>query len=140
MAAKKKVPFTARPKANKDALAASTLPVSTLPVSDLSASTPSVSELSVSSAVAAAPVAEITPVAAMPVVAAPVSVAPVSLPGLEVDERPMIHMPVLPTEQVVQATPVPHELVARRAHEIHLSRGGTAFDNWLQAEQELGAR
>jgi hypothetical protein len=30
------------------------------------------------------------------------------------------------------------EAIAQRAHELHRARGGSAFDNWIQAERELG--
>lgn len=62
--------------------------------------------------------------------------APTSPVGLEVDERPTIHMPAPPA----LPAPVPHDVIARRANEIHHARGGSAFDNWIQAEQELAAR
>jgi hypothetical protein len=33
-----------------------------------------------------------------------------------------------------------HDAIAARAHQIHLERGGTAFENWIEAERELGGR
>lgn len=49
------------------------------------------------------------------------------------DARPVIHMPAPPRA-------VTHEMIAGRANEIHRTRGGTAFDNWIQAEHELSAQ
>lgn len=61
-------------------------------------------------------------VVASPIVAAPVATAPVAA------------APVA----IAPAKPVPSDdAIARRAHEIHLERGGNAFDNWLEAEREL---
>lgn len=121
MAEKKKSPSTARPRGNKPAPAAS--PAVAAPVAPAVPAAPSASAS--------------TPVAAAPVAAPAAPAAPTALAGLEVDERPTIQMPAPP-----QSAPqhVPHDAIAQRAHEIHRARGGTAFDNWLQAERELGAR
>ncbi len=66
------------------------------------------------SQIVAAPVAA-APVAVAPVAVAPVAVAPVA--GAAVDEA----------------------LVRARAHAIFQQHGGSAFDNWLAAEREIGA-
>jgi hypothetical protein len=44
------------------------------------------------------------------------------------------------TPVVVQAAPVvvSRDEVARRAYEIWKKHGGSAFDNWIAAERELG--
>ncbi len=33
-----------------------------------------------------------------------------------------------------------HEEVARRAYEIWLARGGSAFENWVEAERQLNGQ
>jgi hypothetical protein len=124
MAEKKKSPSTARPRTIKPEPAASS-GVAT-PVVSHAVAAPVVTPPTV--VAPSAPV--VAPVA--PVVAA-TPAALVSLAGLEVDERPTIHMPAPPA-------PVPHDAIARRAQEIHNTRGGTAFDNWIEAERELAAR
>jgi hypothetical protein len=55
----------------------------------------------------------------------------------------------IPASTVSRNTPVPrptpkreitHELVAKRAYEIHISgKGGSQLDNWFRAERELKA-
>ncbi len=60
-------------------------------------------------------VEEVSQIVAAPVAAAPVAVAPVA--GAAVDEA----------------------LVRARAHAIFQQHGGSAFDNWLAAEREIGA-
>lgn len=40
---------------------------------------------------------------------------------------------------VVARTNPSHDEIQRRAFEIHQARGGSAFENWLQAERELRA-
>jgi hypothetical protein len=55
----------------------------------------------------------------------------------------------IPAATVSRNTPVPrpaikreitHELVAKRAYEIHISgKGGSQLDNWFRAERELKA-
>lgn len=46
----------------------------------------------------------------------------------------------------VGAVPTParaapsHAAIAARAHQIHLEMGGSAIENWLQAERELARR
>lgn len=35
------------------------------------------------------------------------------------------------------AAPPAHDAIARRAYEIFCERGGTAFDNWIEAERQL---
>jgi hypothetical protein len=54
-----------------------------------------------------------------------------------------------PASTVSRNTPVPrptakreitHEMVAKRAYEIHISgKGGSQLDNWFRAERELKA-
>jgi len=73
--------------------------------------------------------AETTPAALAPETAP----AEVALAGLEVDARPVIRMPAPPPV-------VTHEMIAGRANELYRTRGGTAFDNWIQAERELSGQ
>jgi hypothetical protein len=41
-------------------------------------------------------------------------------------------------EPVAVVRPAPsHDQIARRAYELYVARGGTAFDNWLEAERLL---
>jgi hypothetical protein len=108
MAEKKKRPSAARPRAIK-------------PTDDTV----------VAAAEMSAPVAAATP--APEAVAAPAEAVGPALAGLEVDARPVIHMPAPPRA-------VTHEMIAGRANEIHRTRGGTAFDNWIQAERELSVQ
>ncbi len=49
----------------------------------------------------------------------------------EVEARPEV---VLPADHQPRAS---HEEVARRAYEIWLARGGSAFENWVEAERQL---
>lgn len=135
MAAKKKS-TSAAPRSGK---ASTTAPAASVPTAEVSAA--SVPAVTVPAAVEAPVKAAVVPVATASM--APMATAPVEavaesasgLPGLEVDVRPTIQMPAPPAR-----AEVPHEHIARRAHEIHLARGGTAFDNWLQAERELAGR
>lgn len=55
--------------------------------------------------------------------------APVAAPVAEA--RPEV---VLPADHQPRAS---HEEVARRAYEIWLARGGSAFENWVEAERQL---
>ena len=69
-------------------------------------------------------------VAAAPVEPAVVISAPAEVPPV-VEAAP----PEAPA-----ARPAPsHDAIAARASQIWSERGGSAFDNWLQAERELGA-
>jgi DNA-binding IclR family transcriptional regulator len=72
---------------------------------------------------------------ASPAVAAVAEEAPaeVALAGLEVDARPVIRMPAPPPV-------VTHTMIAGRANELYRTRGGSAFDNWIQAERELSGQ
>jgi hypothetical protein len=72
------------------------------------------------SAAPAEVVAEFAPVEVAPVEAAP------SLPAV-VEPAP-----------IARAQPT-HAAVSLRAAQIYSERGGSAFDNWIQAERELGA-
>lgn len=67
-------------------------------------------------AVAAAAVPAAAPVEAAPVEATPVAAAPPA-------------PPLAPT----------HQDITRRAHELWLARGGSAFANWIEAETQLAA-
>ncbi|MES2640373.1 MAG: hypothetical protein V4850_12850 [Myxococcota bacterium] len=125
MAEKKKSPSTARPRTITPAPAASSGVAA--PVVSHAVASPAVTPPAVAPPVAPAVVAPVAPAVVAP------AAALVTLAGLEVDERPMIHMPAPPAT-------VPHDAIARRAQEIHNTRGGTAFDNWIEAERELGAR
>ena len=75
-------------------------------------------------------------------VAAPVAPAEVAAPVAAA--APAKAAPAAPLE-AAPAAPAPvtaapsHADIARRAQDIHRARGGTAFDNWLQAERELRA-
>ncbi|MDP2312354.1 MAG: hypothetical protein Q8P41_05575 [Pseudomonadota bacterium] len=134
MAEKKKSPSTARPRGAKPTTVASATPVApAVPVAEVTvaAAAPVVVSAPV---VATAPVAVAPAVVSAPAVAIePVAVEPVEmLVGIEVDARPTIHMP--PPPRVVT-----HDMIAHRANEIHRTRGGSAFDNWIEAERELGA-
>jgi hypothetical protein len=68
-----------------------------------------------------------------------------SLAGKGFSNKPM------PASTVSRGTPVPrpspvkrevtHEMIAKRAFEIHLSgKGGSSVENWLRAERELKAQ
>lgn len=46
---------------------------------------------------------------------------------------------VLPAEAQPRAH-ASHEEVARRAYEIWLARGGSAFENWVEAERQLNGQ
>jgi hypothetical protein len=80
-------------------------------------------------------------------VAAPVAPAEVAAPVAAA--APAKAAPTAPVEAApaapVEAAPAPvtaapsHADIARRAQDIYRARGGTAFDNWLQAERELRA-
>ncbi len=143
MAAKKKSPSTA---ARSGKASAATPEVAPPAVEVTTTSVPPVTNAPVAKAaptVSAPPAAPAKAAVSSALVVTPVaSIAPVqgesaaSLPGLEADVRPMIQMPAPPREMPVLS----HDAIARRAHEIHLVRGGTAFDNWLQAERELAGR
>ena len=43
-----------------------------------------------------------------------------------------------PAAEAPPPKPAPsHDQIARRAYELYVARGGTAFDNWLEAERLL---
>ena len=63
--------------------------------------------------------------------------------------KPSTPSKAIPPTTVSRNTPVPrpsikrepsHELIAKRAYEIHISgKGGSQTDNWYRAERELKA-
>ncbi len=68
---------------------------------------------------------------ARPDVEAPVLVRPADEPDLFVVPDDLL-------ESFVPALAPDRDAIAERAHAIHVERGGTAFDNWIAAERELG--
>lgn len=59
-----------------------------------------------------------------------------------VQVAPVEAAPALPAvvepAPIVRAQPT-HDAISARAAQIYGERGGSAFDNWIQAERELGA-
>ncbi|MBM4393225.1 MAG: DUF2934 domain-containing protein [Deltaproteobacteria bacterium] len=49
------------------------------------------------------------------------------------EARPEVVLPADPTPR----SRASHDEVARRAYEIWLTRGGSAFENWVEAERQL---
>ncbi len=72
-----------------------------------------------------------TPPAAPP--AAP-PLAPPAAPPVAAPAATPLAAPLEP----VRSAPT-HDAIARRAYEIFCERGGTAFDNWIEAERQLRA-
>lgn len=73
---------------------------------------------------------------------APVDTALAPAEGLAVvDVAPPEAAPVdVAPPEAPPARPAPsHDAIAARASQIWSERGGSAFDNWIQAERELGA-
>ncbi|MBM4367106.1 MAG: DUF2934 domain-containing protein [Deltaproteobacteria bacterium] len=50
-----------------------------------------------------------------------------------VEARPEVVLPADPAPRARAS----HDEVARRAYEIWLARGGSAFENWVEAERQL---
>ena len=61
------------------------------------------------------------------------SSAPKSVPAATVSRNTPVPRPAAKRE-------ITHEMVAKRAYEIHISgKGGSQLDNWFRAERELRA-
>lgn len=70
------------------------------------------------------------PVAAADVAAPPEAAAPMAAPAVEPQPAPAPE----------PAPPPSRDEVARRAYELWLARGGSAFQNWVEAEKQLARK
>ncbi len=138
MSDRKKSTSDARPRAKKPA-AATAVPVEAAP---LAVATGVGAEKPHALTAAAEPTARSTrsggaratraPAAAVEPVVEPVRAAPKRAAG----KAPTMTASEAAPKEPARRAPT-HAEIAMRAHEIHRQRGGTAFDNWLQAEREL---